>query len=479
MAESLQKKTLSGVIWSFTENFMLQIIQFVIGVFMARILTPGDYGMVGMLSIFMAVSQSLINSGFSNALTRKIDRTEVDFSTVFYFNIVVGVVLYLIIFFSAPLIADFYHTPLLSDLTKVVALPLIFNSLCIVQQARLTIKMDFKTQAKISVTSSIITGVSGLIMAYSGFGVWTLAYSAVIGAVVRCILMWVLTHWRPLWSYSWQSFRELFSYGSKLLVSGLIDTVYSNIYPIIIGRLFSAKELGYYSRANGYAALPSTTVTGLLSRVTFPLLCEIQNDDERLSRIYRQLLRLSAFVVFPIMLGFAALAHPVIITMITAKWEPCVIYLQILCLALMWYPIHALNLNLLQVKGRSDLFLRLEIIKKVIGLSIIFITFPFGVLAMCIGSVCSSLLCLVINTYYTGKLIQVGFLMQMRDLLPTILYALSMALLVYGVSTLVDAYWLKIALGLLTGLIYYPVIAYITHSSELSYLLSMIKKKNK
>lgn len=261
MAESLQKKTLSGVIWSFTENFMLQIIQFVIGVLMARILTPGDYGLVGMLSIFMAVSQALVNSGFSNALTRKIDRTELDCSTVFYFNIVVGLVLYLAIFFAAPLIAQFYKAPLLEDLTKVIALPLIFNSLCIVQQARLTIKMDFKTQAKISVTSSIVTGLSGLAMAYSGFGVWTLAYSSVIGAVVRCILMWWLAHWKPLWAYSWQSFRELFSYGSKLLASGLIDTIYGNIYPLIIGRLFSAKELGYYSRGYGYAALPSTTVT--------------------------------------------------------------------------------------------------------------------------------------------------------------------------------------------------------------------------
>lgn len=479
MAESLQKKTLSGMIWSFTENFMLQIIQFVIGIFMARILTPGDYGMVGMLSIFMAVSQSLINSGFSNALTRKINRTEVDFSTVFYFNIVVGVLLYLVIFVSAPLIADFYHTPLLSDLTKVVALPLIFNSLCIVQQARLTIKMDFKTQAKISVSSSIATGVSGLVMAYSGFGVWTLAYSTVIGAVVRCGLLWFFSHWKPLWTYSWQSFRELFSYGSKLLASGLIDTIYSNIYPIIIGRLFSAKELGYYSRAQGYASLPSTTVTGLIARVTFPLLCEIQNDDERLSRIYRQLLRLSAFIVFPIMLGLAALAYPLIIIMITAKWEACIIYLQILCLALMWYPIHALNLNLLQVKGRSDLFLRLEIIKKVIGLSIIFITFPFGVLAMCIGSVVSSILCLTINTYYTGKLIQVGFWMQMRDLFPTMLYAVSMAVLVYGTSTLVDSYIIKIILGLLVGLVYYPLIAFITRSSELSYLISLIKNRKK
>lgn len=479
MAESLQKKTLSGVIWSFTENFMLQIIQFVIGVLMARILTPGDYGLVGMLSIFMAVSQALVNSGFSNALTRKVDRTELDCSTVFYFNIVVGFVLYLAIFFAAPLIAQFYKAPLLEDLTKVIALPLIFNSLCIVQQARLTIKMDFKTQAKISVTSSIVTGLSGLAMAYSGFGVWTLAYSSVIGAVVRCILMWWLAHWKPLWAYSWQSFRELFSYGSKLLASGLIDTIYGNIYLLIIGRLFSAKELGYYSRGYGYAALPSTIVYSMLSRVTFPLLCEIQNDDERLERVYRQLLRLFAFLIFPLMMGFAAVAHPVIVAMITEKWEPCVPYLQIMCFSFMFYPIHAMNLSLLQVKGRSDLFLKLEIIKKIVGVSVILITFPFGVLYMCVGSVCSSILCLVINTYYTGKLIHVGFLMQMRDLLPTILYSLSMGVLVYGVTLFFDSNLLKIAVGMLVGLLYYPSVAYLTKSSELSYLISMIKNRKK
>lgn len=479
MAESLQKKTLSGVIWSFTENFMLQIIQFVIGVLMARILTPGDYGLVGMLSIFMAVSQALVNSGFSNALTRKVDRTELDCSTVFYFNIVVGFVLYLAIFFAAPLIAQFYKAPLLEDLTKVIALPLIFNSLCIVQQARLTIKMDFRTQAKISVTSSIVTGLSGLAMAYSGFGVWTLAYSSVIGAVVRCILMWWLAHWKPLWAYSWQSFRELFSYGSKLLASGLIDTIYGNIYPLIIGRLFSAKELGYYSRGYGYAALPSTIVYSMLSRVTFPLLCEIQNDDERLERVYRQLLRLFAFLIFPLMMGFAAVAHPVIVAMITEKWEPCVPYLQIMCFSFMFYPIHAMNLSLLQVKGRSDLFLKLEIIKKIVGVSVILITFPFGVLYMCVGSVCSSILCLVINTYYTGKLIHVGFLMQMRDLLPTILYSLSMGVLVYGVTLFFDSNLLKIAVGMLVGLLYYPSVAYFTKSSEFSYLISMIKNRKK
>ncbi|MBR5531976.1 MAG: lipopolysaccharide biosynthesis protein, partial [Bacteroidales bacterium] len=324
MAESLRGKTLKGMIWSFAENFSLQGIQFVIGVLLARVLSPSDYGMVGMLAIFTAVAGTLINSGFSTALVRKTDRTQTDLSTTFYFNIAVGFVLYFALFFSGPLIADFYNTPLLSGLIKVTAISLILNSLCIVQQALFTIKMDFKTQAKISIIGALVTGAGGITMAYSGYGVWSIVWPGVFGGAVRCILLWVWGKWRPTWEFSWKSFKELFGFGSKLLASGLIDTIYNNIYPIIIGKKFSAADLGQYTRGDGYANLPATTVTGVLGRVTFPLLCQIQDDDARLQSTYRQLIRLSAYVVFPIMIGLAALAKPLIIFMITAKWAECV-----------------------------------------------------------------------------------------------------------------------------------------------------------
>ena len=312
MAESLRKKTLYGMSWSLVENFSLQGIQFVIGVLLARVLSPSDYGMVGMLAIFTAISQTLINSGFSTAIVRKTDRTQTDLSTAFWFNIGVGIVLYFILFFSGPLIARFYNVPLLADLIKVTAITLIFNSLCIVQQALFTIKMDFKTQAKISVSSSLTTGVIGVVMAYNGFGVWSIVWPGVFGGALRCILMWVFSKWRPDKIFSTASFKDLFSFGSKLLLSGLIDTTYNNIYPIVIGKKFSATDLGYYSRAEGYSQLPATSITGVLQRVTFPMLCEIQNDMSRLEHVYRQLLRLSAFVVFPAMVGLAALAEPLI-----------------------------------------------------------------------------------------------------------------------------------------------------------------------
>ena len=476
MAESLRGKTLKGMIWSFAENFSLQGIQFVIGILLARVLSPSDYGMVGMLAIFTAVASTLINSGFSTALVRKTDRTQTDLSTTFYFNIVVGIVLYFALFFSGPLIAKFYNTPLLSDLIKITSISLILNSLCIVQQALFTIKMDFKRQAKISVIGALVTGAGGVTMAYTGFGVWSIVWPGVFGGAVRCILLWVWGKWRPTWEYSWKSFKDLFGFGSKLLASGLIDTIYNNIYPIIIGKKFSAADLGQYTRADGYANLPATTVTGVLGRVTFPLLCQIQNDDARLQSTYRQLIRLSAYVVFPIMIGLAALAKPLIIFMITAKWAECVPFLQILCFSLMWYPIHALNLNMLQVKGRSDLLLRLEIIKKILGVSILILAIPYGIIWMCIGRVMASIICLVINTYYTGKLINVGFFKQMGDLLPILALSLSMGAIVFGVNLFIEDLLLQIITGFIIGIAYYLSISYLIKSKELLYLLSFIKK---
>ena len=479
MAESLRKKTLYGMSWSFAENLSQQGIQFVIGVLIARVLSPSDYGMVGMLAIFTAISQTLINSGFSTAIVRKTDRTQTDLSTAFWFNIGVGIVLYFILFFSGPLIARFYNVPLLADLIKVTAITLIFNSLCIVQQALFTIKMDFKTQAKISVTASLVTGITGVAMAYNGFGVWSIVWPGVAGGAVRCVMLWVSSKWRPDKVFSKRSFRELFSFGSKLLVSGLIDTLYNNIYPIIIGKKFSATDLGYYSRADGYSQLPATTITGVLQRVTFPMLCEIQDDMARLENVYRRLLRLSAFVVFPAMTGLAAIAEPLIRFMITDKWLMCVPYLQILCFSLMWYPIHAINLNLLQVKGRSDLFLKLEIIKKIIGILTIIIAVPFGIMWMCVGKVISSILCLIINTYYTGKLIRVGFIKQMGDLLPIMLLSLFNGAVVLGISCLINNTALQVIIGLITGVVIYTTTAYILKFKELDFILETLKIKKR
>lgn len=471
---SLRQKTVTGIFWSSIERFSVQGIQFLLGIIMARILLPADYGIIAMLAFFLAISQSFIDSGFSNALIRRQNRNEIDFSTVFYFNIVVGLVFYFILFFTSPLIAAFYNTPILESLTKVVALNVFINSLTIVQRAKLIINVDFKTQTKASVLSVIISGIIGIGMAYKGYGVWALAIQSIVNGVINMISLWILSGWIPQKSFSISSFKEMFFYGFKLLLSGLLNITYQNIYTIVIGKKFSKVELGNYSYANTFTNFPSSNISGIIQRVTFPVLCSIQDDEIKLKETFRKFLRLSAFVVFPLMIGLLAVTEPLIRLLLTDKWSGVIILLQILCLSQMWYPIHAINLNLLQVKGRSDLFLRLEIIKIVIGISLLIITIPLGIIALCWSMVAASLISLVVNTYYTGRLIRVGYLRQMKDLLPTLGNSFSMGIIIWGVTQLIHSKIFALIIGITVGVIYYFLVARITQSKELQDIKSVI-----
>lgn len=476
---SLKDKTVTGVIWSAVDRFSAQGIQFVFSILIARLLVPEDYGVVAMLGIFMAVSQTFIDSGFGAALIRKIDRTEEDFSTVFYFNIVVATLFYFVLFFAAPAIANFYNTPLLESITKVVALNLIIGSLSGIHNAKLSIAIDFKSRAKISIVSTLLTGAVGLWMAYAGYGVWALVVQNLFSSAIRTVLLWVIVKWYPKLVFSWKSFKELFSFGSKLLASGLLDTLYNNIYTLVIGKVFSPTTLGVYSKANALAQFPSSNITSVLQGVTFPVLSTIQNEDDRLADAYKRFLKIAAFVVFPLMIGLSAVADPFIRLVLTDKWEGAIFLLQIMCFWMMWYPIHAINLNILQVKGRSDYFLKLEIIKKIQGVIVLCITVPMGIIAMCYGSLISSIICLVWNTHYTKKLIGYGFFAQMKDLLPIILHAFVMGLIVVIVVHFMPTLWLKLIVGVLTGIIYYIAGAYVMKFPEMNELLSILKLKRK
>lgn len=475
--ESLKRKTLKGTFWSTLERFSVQGIQFIVMIIMARVLTPNDYGLVGMLALFIAIAQSLIDSGFSQALIRKQDRSEIDNSTVFFFNIAVGFSLYILLFFAAPLIAKFYNEPQLTMLTRVICISVFINSLVVVQRALLTVNIDFKTQAKATFTGAIISGIVGITMAYTGFGVWSIVAQQLTNLSIIAILLWILSHWRPILAFSRQSFHELFSFGSKLAISGIIDCIYRNLYLIVIGKIFRAADLGYYTRAHQFADFPSSNVTGIVQRVTYPVLCTIQNDDDRLRSVYRRFLRISAFIVFPLMMGLAGVARPLVVVILKEQWAFAGILLQILCFSMMWYPIHAINLNLLQVKGRSDLFLKLEIYKKIIGVVIIAATIPLGIIAMCYGAIASSLIALVINTYYTGKLIQVGFLRQMQDLTPTMLYSFSTFIVALLTVRFIQSQLLSLLAGITAGLIYFLIVTSITRSSDLREVIALIRHK--
>ena len=479
MSNNLKSKTQKGLVWSFVERFATQGVQFLFGIILARLLSPEDYGTIAMPLVFLAIAQCIIDSVFSTALIRKPDLTEDDLSTAFYFNIVVGVVCYLLLFFTSPLIADFYNTPILADLLKVTALATLFNPLCAVQQAILTRKIDFKTQAVVSLSGAIVSGMAGLVMAFNGFGVWSLVCQQVGGYAIRTILLWVLGKWKPKRRWSWESFHYLWGFGSKILGSGLLDTIYNNIYPIVIGKFFSANDLGNYTRAQQFSTLPSSNVTGVLQRVTFPVLSSIQNEDERLAKNYRKILKLSAFLIFPMMLMLSAIADPLVRVLLTDKWEGCIILLQIICFQMMWYPIHAINLNLLTVKGRSDLFFRLEVFKKLVGVAIMCVTIPQGIIWMVSGGIVSSMIALVINTYYTGKLIKVGYLKQMGDLLPIFGVSMLMWLLIHGSLLLTTNIYIQLAIGIFAGILVYVACAKLLLKSEWEDAMSMIPNRFK
>ena len=477
MAESLKKKTVKGVAWTSLNQVVSLGFGFVIGVILARLLSPSDYGLLAMIGVFNAIAFAFLDSGFGSALIRKPNLTEDDNTTAFLFNIVVGLLLFGVIWMIAPWVAVFYDKPILTSLLRAEGSLLILSSFKMVQNAQLSRALNFKATMIINISAQIISGLVAVFAAYKGLGVWALVFQHIMSSIISLILLWIISPWRPRGKWNKKSLSYLWGYGSKLLASGLLNTVYNNIYPIVIGKLYSAADLGQYTRATGYASLPSGTLTGVIQQVTFPVLSKIQDDNARLADSYRRMLRFTVFLVFPIMIGMVVLAHPLVISLVTDKWAQCVPYLQVICFASMWYPVHAINLNLLQVKGRSDLFLRLEIIKKAIITIAIFICIPFGIMGICIGSVCTSIICLAINTYYTGKLIHVGFIRQMLDMTPTLLASFTMGTIIYFAVTPFDNNLIKLVIGIPIGVIIYLTIAKVFRMPELQEAIDIIHRK--
>lgn len=478
MSENLKKDTTKGVFWSLIERFGTQGVQFLVMLVMARLLSPNDYGVVGLLVVFVSIAQAFVDGGFSQALIRKKDRTEIDNSTVFYFNIVVSVVIYLIFYLFAPYVSVFYNMPTLTPFMRVICLSIIINAFGVVQRALFNANIDFKAQAKASLIAIVISGAIGISLALRGFGPWALVWQQLSNLIVNTLFLWIYSEWRPLLAYSWKSFNELFSFGSKLLATSLLNAIYNNIQTIVIGKLYSAKSLGLYSRAAHFADLPSQQFTSVFMRVTFPVLCKVQDDMERLTSVYRRMLRVSAYIVFPLLIGMAAVAHPMIEVFIGKQWIECAYMLQIICFAEMWYPIHAINLDILQVSGRSDLFLKIEIYKKIVSLSLLALSAPFGIIAMCYSNLLSSLICLYINTYYSSKILGISLLSQLKDLFPTITLAIVMFAIVQIIIFFIPNVFVQLIVGIIVGVVVYVSLSYILRFQEFNELVSLRKKRD-
>jgi len=431
---SLSRKALSGFVWTFAQQFGTQFINFVASIILARVLLPEEFGLIGMLAIFMSVGNVLINGGLTISLIRTEKPDQRDYSTVFFINLTGSCIVYLIIFFTAPLIADFFRQPTLIAVARVYTLGFIIGAFSSVQLTHLTKKMDFKTELMVQLPSLIFGALLGIYLAWMGWGVWSLVWMYLCQALLLSIQLWFTTGWRPDFIFDKQRFIKHFNFGYKLMLSGLIDTIYNNAYHIIIGRSFSAAQLGYYTRAMGMRQLPVQNLAGALNKVIFPVFSSIQNDNERLKVAYKKIMQQVVFWVAPTLVILGILAEPVFLVLFTDKWLPAVPYFQILCIPGILYPLHAYNLNILNVKGRSDLFFRLEIIKKVFITIGIFFAIPFGIYGLLYFQVISSLFSYFVNSWYSGRMIGYGMKDQLRDILPIILLSLITGIFIWFID---------------------------------------------
>lgn len=414
----------NGVLWSAVDRFSVQGLQFFMTIVITRYVTPEEFGLVAMLAIFIAVSNSIIDSGFSNALIQKQDRTDDDFSVVFYYNIIIAIFLYILLYFSSSLIADFYHETRLELLTKVVCLNLILSSLNVVPNAKLTISMDFKSITKVSLISGLVSGFIGVIMAIMGFGVWSIVFQSFLQYAIKTVLLWRIIKWLPLLNFSTNSFKSLFGFGSKLMLSGLLHTIYLNLYTLVIGKFFNAHIVGLFNRANSLAQYPSTNIVNILNRVYFPALCKLQKEPIPFSQLFHSYLRMACFIIFPLSTLFAAMADPLIRFLLTEKWVGSVVPLQIISIAYMIYPVLLINNQPLQALNHTTMFLIAEIIKKTVAVIILFCSLNYGLIFLCFSILIYNLLDAFIILLFTRSIMDTGFKVQAKQLSPYLVCAL-------------------------------------------------------
>lgn len=451
----LKQKTKIGMLWNVIEKFAIQVISFILNIILARLLTPNDYGVIGMLTIFISFSNIFIDSGFSRALIQKQDRSEEDFTTVLFFNFVMSCVLYIILFFSSPAIAKFYRTPELLSLQRVFFVVIILNSLSVVQNAQLQIKVDFKKIAIINSLSTILSGVLGVIAAYNGIGPWTLVVQTLSKSLITALLFWIIGHWIPKTGFSFKSFKLLFGFGSKLLLSGFLSMIADNIYKLFIGKIYTSESLGYYTRATQFPDLTSGTANSVLNTVTFPLMSALQNKTEDLVTTFKRLIKITSMIVFPAMAGLAVLSKPIVLVLLGEKWAFSAELLFWLSLASIFAAHNALNMNLLNAIGRSDLFLKVDLVKYPFMFAMMAICFPISLKAVVIGRAVTAIIYYFINTFMIGRLYSFGFFKQLACSWKYILSTVVMALIVAVVNYFISSNLVSLILGIAVGVIVY------------------------
>lgn len=430
----LKQQALRGVFWSFTERFGVLGGQFLVSIILARLLSPTEFGLVGMITIFTLLAQVVVESGFGQALIQKRNCSHADESTAFWFNLLAGCLMTLALFLSAPLIATFYEQPQLLTITRVVSFNLLTNSFGVVQNALLQKELSFRKRSIASITGITLSGTAGIAMAFMGFGVWALVVQIMANNLTRTAMLWIVHPWRPLFKFSATSFESLFRFGSNMLLAGLTNTIFNNVYLLIIGKIYSAEALGYYQRAQEFIVASAHSVSQVVAQINFPVMSKLQNEPDRMRYAFRDILQTTLYIVTPLMIGLATTAPSIIYLLLGEKWMPCVPFLQLLCIIGGLFPAHLLNLNIVTALGRSDLFFRMEILRKAFVAIFIALTYRHGVIALLQGQVASNVLALLINCHLTHKLLKYGLVKQARDNLKMIASGTIMGFCVWGIG---------------------------------------------
>lgn len=478
MEESISQKTAKTSFWGAVEKVMTMGVQFVVSMVLARLLCPEDYGLIAMIMVFIAISQQFVECGIVNALIRKNDCSSIDYSTAFYFNIVVAFAVYFILFISAPLIASFYDVPLLKQLVRVYGLCIILQSFTLVQNAILTKELQAKKLALIATVSSLISGFIGVACAYKGLGVWALVIQTISSATINNILLWVKTSWTPSFEFSLDSMKYLWSFGSKMLLTGIISVVYRNIYSIVIGKRYDMASVGVFNRGQKLAELFPEIMQSIFVRNSLPIMAQVQDDKERLVHVYREFIILVSFLSFPAIFLLAVLAKPFVLFFLTEKWIDSVIFVQMFCVVCITYATNAVNLNLIQVYGRSDITLKAEVIKKSIGLIVVFSLLPFGIIPLAVGSCAMYLLAYGVNLYYAKKLAGISFCSQLKDLLPCFVSSIVMAVCAYLPCLIIKNTFMQLLIGAIVGFcVYFVFTKFIYRMDVYDKLKLLIKNK--
>lgn len=466
MKSSLKDRTVNGVGWSAADAFLGQGVTFLVGIVLARLLSPSEYGLIGIVTIFTSVLTGLVDSGFSNALIRKADTTDRDYNTMFLTNLGFSVVLYFLLFLASPWIARFFERPELVAITRITGLILIVQALSIVQNTILTKRIDFKTKTKASLISAFASGAVGIVMAFTGFGVWALVGQLLSRHLLYTCCLWIFNHWIPQFKFYSDSFQYMWGFGWKLMVSGLLNNIWNQLYQVVVGKYYSSETLGQYSRSKEYGQLFSSNFTSIVQRVTYPALAEMQNDKQRMVAAYRKVIKVTMFVTAIAMIFMGAISEPLIYCLIGPQWYQAATFLPLICLSLSLYPLHAINLNMLQVQGRSDVFLVLEIVKKVIAIVPICLGIFVNIYWMLIGSIITGIIAFFLNSYYTGRELDYSSWMQLKDVLPSYAIAFTVALSVYFLKYLPYSNWIILPLQILVGLLVIIVVCNLLRVEE-------------